>query len=235
MENLNEEVKPSFWAVIPATVRYSDKIGSTAKLIYAEVTALSNTQGYCWAPNSYFAKLFRISIEQVSRLISDLCREGFLKSFVDNENRRKLYPQVSIDSQSVLEINGKTLAGKFDEQVGPVASELEEEKKAFLEYWTAKNDGGKKEHWQKQTTFSVLQRWNTWIKNKRKWEKPGKPLPSDDELRKQLEKEQKIKDEEAKRKAELDKVGKPRTPEEQARLNESLAKLRAELSNKFAL
>lgn len=229
----NEKIKPSFWAVLPANVRYSDKIGSTAKLIYAEITALSNINGYCWAPNDYFSELFKISIEQVSRLISDLCREGFLKRYVDKDNNRKLYPQ-SDTNEPVLNIT-KTLEERFDEQVGQIPSDLIDEKKAFLDYWTAKNDGGKKEHWQKQTTFAISQRWNTWIKNKRKWEKPGKPLPSDDELRKQSEKEQKIKDEEAKRKAELDKVGKPRTPEEQARLNKSLAQLRANLSKKFAL
>lgn len=239
MTNQGEpQVKPSFWAVIPATVRYDKTVGSTAKLLFAEITALSNIEGYCWASNNYFASLFDISITQVSRLIKDLEDRGFLKSFVDSRagNQRKLYPQITTDTEVLpAEKKVKTLEDRFDEQVGVVGAELSEERKSFLDYWTAKNEGGKKEHWQKQTTFAIKQRWATWIKNKRKWEKPSKPLPSDDEIRKSAIRTSKQIAEDNARKKELEEMSKPRSAEEQERIDARLAEMRRGLANKLTL
>ena len=165
-----EVVKPSFFAIIPANVRYDEKIGSTAKLLFAEITALSNIEGYCWASNNYFASLFKLSITQISRLIRDLENRGFIKSFVDNKNgnQRKIYPQISPD-EKMPAIASNSLEEKFDKAIGILPVDLSEERKAFLDYWTAKNDGGKKELWQMQKVFAIKQRWSTWMKNKREW------------------------------------------------------------------
>jgi len=233
-----EILKPSFWAVIPATVRYDEKVGSTAKLLYAEITALSNAQGYCWASNEYFGKLFNITPKQASRLIADLCERGFLKSYIDGQagNQRKLYPQSTVENEPMPDTKRvKTLAERFEEQVGPVVTELADEKKAFLDYWTAKNDGGKKEHWQKQTTFAMRQRWATWKRNKRDWSKPSQKLPTDDELRKSAKREADRKGREEAERKERAERDRPRTPEEQARIDKQLAIVRESLKNKFSI
>ena len=52
--------KPSFYATIPAHVRYAD-ITPNAKLLYAEITALLKINGICFATNRYFSKLFKRS------------------------------------------------------------------------------------------------------------------------------------------------------------------------------
>ena len=36
----------SYYAVIPANIRYDDDLTPNAKLMYGEITALSNEQGY---------------------------------------------------------------------------------------------------------------------------------------------------------------------------------------------
>lgn len=71
------EDKPNYYAVIPANVRYAD-INANAKLLYGEITALCNKEGYCWATNAYFAKLYNVSTNSISTWIQILKNEGFI-------------------------------------------------------------------------------------------------------------------------------------------------------------
>ena len=79
-------MQKSYYAVIPANVRYCEKIADGAKLLYGEISALCNEHGYCWATNKYFADLYKKSEDTVSRWISELGKEGFINSQVDKEN-----------------------------------------------------------------------------------------------------------------------------------------------------
>ena len=65
--------KPSYFAIIPANVRYAD-ITPNAKLLYAEITALCNMNGKCSASSAYFADLYdvsRISIQKWLKVLED--------------------------------------------------------------------------------------------------------------------------------------------------------------------
>ena len=64
--------QPSFYAVIPANVRYA-KIKANAKLLYGEITALANKTGECYASNSYFAELYGVSEKQITVWVKELC------------------------------------------------------------------------------------------------------------------------------------------------------------------
>ena len=233
----NQKQRPNFWAVIPATIRYDNIICSTAKLLFAEMTALSNREGYCWASNKYFAELFKISITQVSRLVASLEDRGFIKTFIERENgnQRKIYPQVTAESVVRENTAGKTFEQKFDDIVGVIAPELNEEKINFIEYWTATNDGGKKQHWQKQKTFAIRQRWATWIRNKRDWEKPNKKLPKDNELRENAKRDVMRKNREKANEERSREISKPRTKEEQESVDKRLAEMKKNLSIKFGI
>ena len=87
MESLEEPalivrliMNKSYYAVIPADVRYSKALKPMAKLLYGEISSLCNQEGYCWASNKYFADLYELSVENVSRLIKSLIKEGFIES-----------------------------------------------------------------------------------------------------------------------------------------------------------
>ena len=85
---MNEDNKISYYAIIPATVRYSQELKANEKLLYGEITALSNKNGYCYAQNRYFANLYGVSIETVSRWLSHLQKLGFIKVEIKrNENK----------------------------------------------------------------------------------------------------------------------------------------------------
>lgn len=223
--------EPCYYAVLPANVRYSKKISSTGKLLFAEITALSNQRGYSWAGNSYFSDLLGVSDRQISNLIKELRDNNFIDVVIESGNERKIYPKSDLE---ISKIRDESFTEKFDRAIGTVSLELKDEREAFIEYWTATNDGSKKQHWQKQKTFAIKQRWNTWIRNLRKFQR-SKPLPSDEELRKNAELERKRQEREKAQRAELEKVGKPRSPEEQARINKQLNDLRNKLGNKFSL
>ncbi len=70
----------SYYAIIPANVRYDDELPANAKLLYGEITALCNEKGYCWATNDYFSKLYNVSKTSISKWISALIKKGYIYS-----------------------------------------------------------------------------------------------------------------------------------------------------------
>lgn len=65
-------MEESYYAIIPAEVRYDPRLTPNAKLLYGEITALCNKKGYCWATNEYFSDLYGKSIVSVSKWVNSL-------------------------------------------------------------------------------------------------------------------------------------------------------------------
>ena len=87
-------MKKSYYAIIPADVRYSDKICANSKLLYGEITALCNEKGFCWASNSYFAELYGKSNRSISSWLSQLNEAGFINLVIEGKQpnlQRKIY------------------------------------------------------------------------------------------------------------------------------------------------
>jgi len=87
-EQTKMKEQPSYYAVLTAEVRYSKVLKPMEKLMYAEITVLANTTGECFATNKYFAELYDVSVETVSRWIANLAKHKFI-------NRRIKYREGS--------------------------------------------------------------------------------------------------------------------------------------------
>lgn len=72
------KAKPSYWAVLPAVVRYDEALPPNAKLLYAEISSLTDRTGYCYASNAYFEGLFGLSERTVIRQIKALEAAGYI-------------------------------------------------------------------------------------------------------------------------------------------------------------
>ena len=70
--------KPSYYAIIPAEVRYSKKLTPNAKLLYAEITALCNMNGKCTASTEYFCKLYEVSRASIQNWLKMLDDNGYI-------------------------------------------------------------------------------------------------------------------------------------------------------------
>lgn len=72
------EERPNYYSILPATVRYDKELKPNEKLLYSEITALTNKHGECWATNRYFANLFQVSVWSVSNWIKHLGNLGYI-------------------------------------------------------------------------------------------------------------------------------------------------------------
>jgi hypothetical protein len=181
---------PNYYAIIPANVRYAD-LKPNAKLLYGEITALSNKHGFCFASNKYFAELYKVNKNTISSWISDLKNYGFVTVKIernvnnqitkrcigilkkmDNPIHEKLkYNNTSINTTS----NNISIKEKFENLV-MFFDYPKEMKLDFIDYWTEKSSDrlNAKMRYQKQATFDVKLRLDRWAKNSAKWDKPKK-------------------------------------------------------------
>jgi len=82
-------MKPNYYAIIPAEVRYNNKLTANSKLLFGEITALTNKTGVCWATNKYFAELYSVDKKTISRWIHQLQEEGYLDIVIEYNKETK--------------------------------------------------------------------------------------------------------------------------------------------------
>ena len=115
---MEDAKKPGYWAVLPAIVRYDESLKPNAKLLYAEISALSNATGFCWSTNEYFAELFGLSAWTVSRLISQLEDKGYIHTEMAATavgSERRIYAGifgVSVDCGGIADFGNTPIAEK---------------------------------------------------------------------------------------------------------------------------
>ena len=188
---------PTYYANIPANVRYSN-LKPNAKLLYGEITALSNKLGYCFASNSYFAELYGVSKNTVSRWIGDLNKLGFITISIERNSNNQITKRIiGIDKKVDTPIDKKgkdnntrinttsnniSIREKFISEVMSYdyPKDMLED---FINYWT---EGKKKMRYQKQSTFEIKLRLLRWEKNQKKWGTPKATSKIDSQINEYL-------------------------------------------------
>jgi len=85
-----EENIINYYAIIPSTVRYDPDLKPSEKLLYGEVTALANKNGYCFAQNKYFSELYNVSNGTVSKWFSHLQKLGYINIEIKRNEKKEI-------------------------------------------------------------------------------------------------------------------------------------------------
>ena len=101
---MKHERKPGYWAVIPAKVRYDKELPPNAKLLYGEIQALANSEGYCWSSKEYFATLYGLSTRTVSSFVSKLAQKNYITVEIlrDEKTNEILERRIWVDGPSKI-------------------------------------------------------------------------------------------------------------------------------------
>ena len=110
--------QPSYYSILTANVRYDPRLKNHAdcKVLYSEITALSNKYGYCHATNKYFAKLYDRPVPTISKWINLLKDCGYLKVVMIKDGKqikeRRIYPV-----STPINVDVNTYLGKREEGI----------------------------------------------------------------------------------------------------------------------
>ena len=110
--------QPSYYAIIPANVRYDRSLKANEKLLYGEITALSGKSGSCWATNGYFSELYGVSKISISNWISNLEKQGYIKTYLTyKDGSKEIEKRTIIISHTPIKENFNTPIKKVKEGI----------------------------------------------------------------------------------------------------------------------
>ena len=87
-------MKRTAYIIVPADVRYDKRLPFGARLLYGEISGLSNMHGFCFASNGYFAKAYGVTDITISNWISALKKYKYI-TISYNPHRRIFVPKAN--------------------------------------------------------------------------------------------------------------------------------------------
>lgn len=119
-------MNPGYFAILPASVRYDNRLSASEKLMFSEITALAGRDGYAYAKNKYFAELYGVDERTIRRWIAKLADMKYVSvSMVKKANGaddfRRIVPLLDPD-KNVLP-SGQKCPEPPDKNVPPIYKE----------------------------------------------------------------------------------------------------------------
>ncbi len=84
-----KEENPTYYSILPSSVRYDKTLKANEKILYSEITVLCNKKGYCYASNEYFANLYDVHKNTISVWINNLKNRGYIGTKIIYKNDDK--------------------------------------------------------------------------------------------------------------------------------------------------
>lgn len=92
---------PSYYSIITADVRYDKTLKPNEKLLFSEITALSNKRGYCNASNNYFAQLYDVTTVSASNWVNHLKDRGYIDVEIIYDGKRIKERRIFVNSNPI--------------------------------------------------------------------------------------------------------------------------------------
>ena len=110
---------PNYYAIISAEVRYDKNLTANAKLLYAEITALLNINGECFATNKYFSNLYGKSVVTISKWVSELVANGYVSTYYTYKGGTKEIDRryITILKGGIKENKGRGIKENFKDSI----------------------------------------------------------------------------------------------------------------------
>lgn len=124
---------PGFYAILPASVRYDNRLKAAEKIFYAEITALSDQSGYCYAGNGYFCQLYDTTDRTVQRWVKHLQELGYVAVTYAREgttNQRRIsplsgsVPDICAENHPDKNVGERHTVSADDKNVAPTPTKL---------------------------------------------------------------------------------------------------------------
>lgn len=111
---MDKHEKPSYYSIMTADVRYDKRLKANEKILYSEITALTQANGICWASNEYFANLYDVDKATVSRWVNHLKKLGYIDvKLIYKENSKEIEKRIiAIKTKPIDEIVDGVLTKK---------------------------------------------------------------------------------------------------------------------------
>lgn len=119
-------MNPGYFAILPASVRYDNRLSASEKLMFSEITALAGRDGYAYAKNKYFAELYGVDERTIRRWIAKLADMKYVSvSMVKKANGaddfRRIVPLLDPDKNALPP--GQKCPEPPDKNVPPIYKE----------------------------------------------------------------------------------------------------------------
>lgn len=88
-------MKPNYYSILPANVRYDNELRANEKILYSEITALTQKDGECYASNKYFAELYEVKENAIATWIKHLKEKEYIDiEYEYRENTKEILKRV---------------------------------------------------------------------------------------------------------------------------------------------
>lgn len=107
---------PSYYSILTADVRYDKRLKPNEKLLFSEITALSNKRGYCNASNNYFAQLYDVTTVTASNWVKHLKDRGYIDVEMIYDGKQIKERRIFVNNTPIKE-NFNTPKEKFEDPI----------------------------------------------------------------------------------------------------------------------